>query len=453
MRSLSLINGILLSIVVLSATFVGCGDPSPIGAGVLDGERLNLKFTDTVQLTTKTVVAKPLSTYRKSPILNLRNRILGELDDPITGITRSEVYSGFEIPVTSPNFTNGIVDSVVLSITYDSVGFYGDADAMHDIEIFGLANEFPDQDTIFSDQELMKGALLGSKSTHPSFTDSVRIIEHGVGTALTLKPHLRIQLDDSFGQQILDNPSVVENDTIFSTFFPGIAIKSTPDRSSSFGLNMLSTENASTINGIVIYYTIGDTAKLSYRLTPSTNISSYIEQDRSGSPLESFIDNTTIGDSLIVIQGQSGVDAELEIGSLEGLKDEVINHAELISFIYRDPIINPDFYEPHPLLLAEYDDDNALVSIEDFNIGFSSGGLEELFGGTPQDTVVNGNSLEYIRLNITSHLKSLIEDSEKDKTLIFNVTSKIQRPGRTILYGPGHSLYPMKLNVTFTDIN
>ena len=440
---------------------MSCGDPSPIGAGVLDGERLDITFTDTVQLKAKTISGDPLATFRKGSTttvaLNLQNRIVGELDEPLTGRSLSEVYLRLELPTGEANFDGAVIDSVVLSILYDSTGFYGDQNAFHNVEVSQLADPFPDVDTIFNNDPITKGSVIGSRTLQPRFRDSIRIITHGQGTPQVLTPQLRIRLDDSFGQQILDNEALVETDSTFSVFLPGIVLSSLPNASSTFGLNLLSTTNNGSSNGMTLFYTIDDTVKTSYRFEISTDIASFIEHDFSGSAVEAFIDADELGDSLIFVQGMAGVDATVEIGNLDDLSEDVINHAELLAFVFRDPMLDLDFYAPQPLLLAEENEEGTLVSTNDFNIAIQSGRVDELFGGNPKDTIINGQALEYIKMNVTSFLKNLISeeknDPEPNRTLIFNVTSKVQRPGRTILYGPGHSLYPMKLNVTFTDIN
>lgn len=458
MKSLASVLSIVFGLCLL---LTSCGDPSPIGAGVLDGERLDITFTDTIPLKAKTIEGDRLATFRRgsstSVALNLQNRIVGQLDDPLMGTSSSEVYLRLELPTGEANFDRAVIDSIVLSILYDSVGFYGDRDALHSVEVSQLTEAFPYVDTIFSDDPIVKGSVLGSRIFTPRFNDSTRIIQHGQGTPSFLAPQLRIRLDDAFGQQILDNEALIETDTTFSVFLPGIVISSSPDNSSTFGLNLLRTTNAGPSNGMTLFYTIDDTIKTSYRFEISSDIASYIEHDITGSAVEPFLNAEDLGDSLIFVQGLAGLDAEVEIGGLDAIAEDVINQATLIAFIYRDPMLNPEYYTPQPLLLAEENEEGNLISIEDFNIAIQSGRVQELFGGSPQDTIINGQALEYIQMNVTSFLKELIANEKSDpatnRKLILNVTSKVQRPGRTILYGPGHSLYPMKLNVTFTDIN
>lgn len=444
-------------IVLLIALSSGCGDPSPVGAGVLEGERLDLRFTDTFKLSAKTILPPSVPvTFRRGTnevaSLSINNRIVGQLDDPVTGSSYAEVALRLRVSTVNPTFTGAVVDSVVLSLVYDARGSYGDQEAIHQVDINELADLFPDSDTLYADEQLARGPLLGSRSMVPRPADSILIIQHGLGTVAELRPQMRIRLDNSFGQSILDDPSIIQNDSTLEAFMPGLVISSSTSNS-LFGLNLSPAINqpSTSPNGVTIYYSLDDTTRAQYRLSISSEISSYIDHDFARG---SMIIDDVAADSILVSQGLNGVNAAIDLGSIASIADEVLNFAELVMYVARDEMIDPDLYPPSEILASQYNssDSTMLASIEDFTIALNAGRVATLFGGVPTDVVVDDVAIQEIRINITTHLKTLQDDPSADRRLILVMASKLQRPGRTIVYGPGHSKYPMKLNVTFTDI-
>jgi hypothetical protein len=430
---------------------VGCGDPSPIGTGVLDGERLNIQYTDTLGLSAKTIDADPLTSYRFN--LDIRDRILGQLDDPLTGVTGTELYARLRLSSAEPEFEGAVIDSVILVLAYDSLGFYGDRGVTQEVEVYQLADMFPDVDTLASDVQLPVGNLIGSKTLIPSFNDSILITSYIDDTLISLSPQLRIPLDNNIGQQILDNPDLLTDDTTFAKFFPGVVLKSTPSGSATFGLNMSRSQNSGGLNSVKLYYNIGDTTKGIYNLLFSNDISSYIFHERAGYPLADFIEDEQFGDSILVVQGLSGVNTSVAFDDLSSVSADVINYAELICFINDDTGVDPDNYFPRNVVTSKVTEDGTFLSTNDFSVAISSGRLNDLYGGNPQDTVVNGVPLQFIKVNVTGHIKEVLDDPSIEPRIVFSVASNVQIPGRTVFYGPGHSLYPMKLRIIFTDIN
>lgn len=450
---MNLTHRFTLSIVAFVVLILSsCGDASQIGTGVLDGERLNIAFTDTFDLSARIVDGGPTPTYRVSPYLDVRNRIIGELVDPLTGIARSEVYARVTLPSVEPDFKDAVLDSAIFVVELDTLGFYGDANATHTIDVHMLASAFPEEDTLFADHIQAKGELIGSQTLVPNGKDSVRIILHGNGTPQILAPQLRIPIDPVLGQKLLDDSTLFQSDSLLNDFFPGVVISSTPTGSSTIGLKMNNQTNVAGSNGLRLYFTKNDTVKSNYLIRFSRQVASYIDLETNASPLAGYIDNQTIGDSILICQGLSGVNSSITIGSLADIKDEVINYAELAGFLYPSNEVGGEEYFPFNIVAAKNGDDG-LVSISDFLIAVQAGNVPDLFGGTLQDSVVDGQDMKYFSINLTNHIKELARDAEADRELVLTLTSKLQKPGRTVIYGPGHSEFPLKLKVTFTDIN
>jgi len=53
-------------------------------------------------------------------------------------------------------------------------------------------------------------------------------------------------------------------------------------------------------------------------------------------------------------------------------------------------------------------------------------------------------------LNITNHIKSALKDNTYNSDLYIGILTESETPHRAVLFGAGHSQYPMKLKITYT---
>ena len=74
------------------------------------------------------------------------------MDDPIFGKVEAEFYSQIRfIPTKERSFLTNKIDSVVLSIRYDTVEFYGDPTKLQKIEVFQLDEPLDQRTRYYSD--------------------------------------------------------------------------------------------------------------------------------------------------------------------------------------------------------------------------------------------------------------------------------------------------------------
>jgi len=52
-------------------------------------------------------------------------------------------------------------------------------------------------------------------------------------------------------------------------------------------------------------------------------------------------------------------------------------------------------------------------------------------------------------MNITSHVKAVIEQN-LDPKIYLSAFNSVLSPNRSILFGPGHNQYPLKIKVLYT---
>lgn len=105
------------------------------------------------------------------------------MDDPIFGKVEAEFYSQIRfIPTKERSFLTNKIDSVVLSIRYDTVEFYGDPTKLQKIEVFQLDEPLDQRTRYYSDfKARLKSTRLGVLEQFiPNRNDSVKVTQNNV---------------------------------------------------------------------------------------------------------------------------------------------------------------------------------------------------------------------------------------------------------------------------------
>ncbi|MDF3027615.1 MAG: hypothetical protein K0S23_1922 [Fluviicola sp.] len=221
--------------ILLSACFVftvsvlpSCKKTSSeFGTEVLDiNDLLAAGGKDTFELKTYTVLEDSL------PTDNQIYGTLGAYHDPKFGIVNTSLYTQLSLSgtVTLPDGT-ATVDSVVLSLAYG--GYYGKLDPQT-FEIHQLSEKLHKDSTYYrhTTKATMGSNLVdpGSATQTPNTTDSVHIDKDGDGDIDALRPQLRLKLDNTLGQQFVDdiiagNGAFVSGDEFLNSgYFKGFKI-------------------------------------------------------------------------------------------------------------------------------------------------------------------------------------------------------------------------------------
>ena len=122
------------TLVILS--FDSCDKNETLGNGLISDEWVNAKGVDTFNFSVKPYQQDSLLTaYAGLP----GTFLLGKMNDPIFGKVEAEFYSQIRfIPTKERSFLSNKIDSIVMSIRYDTVEFYGDPLKHQKIEVFQL---------------------------------------------------------------------------------------------------------------------------------------------------------------------------------------------------------------------------------------------------------------------------------------------------------------------------
>ncbi len=438
----------LAGLILLHFAFPACNDPTIIGSELLDEDQFDLGYTDTVTLKAYTVQEDSILTYSPTFSEQLSNYMVGKIEDPVFGTCFASLVAQFRLlqgQDPSPPFELGELDSIVLILPWNPDGVFGDTNQVYSFQVFELAEALDNQKTYYSNEAFPdKGILIGQTDLIPRPLDSVSFIPPDVkpGDPIKIVPQLRIRLDDAFAQSFFQTDSMnFESDSAFLAFFHGLVLRAEVPNPGMVGFNLQNV-----FGGLTVYYH-QDTNFYQYTFPIDDNSVKAVrfEHDYSNSEVAAFLNDPSLGDSLLFLQGMSGVNAVVEIPHVESLQDLIINKAELVAQIV-DASGSPFIAPPDQLVVRELKDDGTIEDIDDFLISdrVTSGNqsFSLLFGG---DLLEN----DTYRMNISGHLQKMIAGEVSNKLLI-TVFAKAEKGMHAVIGGPGHSLRPLKLELRFT---
>ena len=481
---------------ILAVVLINCSDPTAIGTDLLEQDLVEVGFTDTLTLNSKTMTPRRTLTFTP-PIIGQFNTstfnqpstyLFGNLQDPIFGNTKSEIYvqpekqsNAFDDQgnvILNPDFSDSTLDSIVLVLPYDTNSFYGSFEQQLEIEIYRLTEQPMSQD-YFTDQTFaFRPTPIATKSFRPSL-DSVEVIlpiasENSFDT-LKLVPQLRIPLPNELGEELIDlDTSFYSDDDAFFDYFKGLYFKTNINNSGLVGFLLNRA-----VGGMEVYYKQRDTAQV-YQFGFYTDAvrTTNITHDHNDAIINSFLSSTATSDSLIFVQGAAGTLGKIVIPNISQFEDAIINKAELEISLANLPQDDTSTYKPiEQLSFYQTLNDGTLEPLEDLSIIITGsaqsrtitietfgGGLEEVDEDTPNRYLMNITAAvqEMVNNNIKNEIlitglasqsratsvNSLSGSFEND--VIIGAFSSLESPNRSVIFGANHPQYPMKLNITFS---
>ena len=427
-----------------------CSTDSDVGSGLLGDEDLTVEFTDELLLTAKTVLAGPVSTFTRTNFLNT-TWLLGSITDPIFGRSTSSFYTQVQIQANNdPDFASAIrVDSLVLTIDYLEGQGYGERDARHLLEIFRVVEPMDIADTIFSDVEYeVNPEPIVSTIISTATLDTIAIFNQATDTTDIFQFIFNIDMGrqlmgELFGGDFYGTPDE------FTSVLNGFYFRSTPIGDNS----MLALDLSSVARNtrMTLYYVDENEEQATYTYFLNANQSFRPAQfihDYESSDVIQQIDIPVEDDSPLYLQGLAGTNVELDVGSIRELDDILINYGELEFYLATDLLGDTILYPPANFIGAYYMVNDRIFPVQDLENALRAQRINDFFGGG-LDLDENTQLLHY-KLNITAHLKSVYKSRIEDSRIFISVLEKSQRPNRSLIFGPGHSTLPAKLNLTYT---
>ncbi len=426
---------------------LSCQDPTTLGTDLLSEDQARVGFSDTVRLVGRSVLSDSVRTYSDNPANQLRSYPFGRMQEPLLGLAEASIYLQVRPEFFKPDFAGAQLDSVVLVLPYDTTGVYGDLDASYGIEVYRMTEQMDRRQTYFSSASFATDpSPVGSHTFVPNL-DTITVLEY-VGDSQEREvsfSHLRVPLDPAFGESLLAlDTTQIESDSAFLEQLNGLYLRPTLPTP---GLLSFSLNEPGYLGGIYLYFQQdGNMRQFQFAVEQlSARVPTYT-LDYAGSQFGPLIDDPDAGDSVLVVQGLSGLNARLDLGDLSAFEELVINKAELTLTLQDYPGNDTLVYPPAEQLLLSYETPAGVVTlISDVVLGLNNNQLGTVFGGR-----LDPESGTYT-MNLTSHLQEVI-NGEVPSNLIVSLLGKPENPGRTVLYGVGHPEFGLKMRIAFTEL-
>lgn len=439
-----------------------CNESTQVGSNLFDDEELRLTFLDDVPIFATTIPIDSVDIYPSfSPYTRqeITSFTLGVLDDPYFGTFSSKFFAQMHLTFDDfsnfipPNYDeNATIDSLILRLALDSTSFYGANTSIQDIvvkrvtEDLGMLTDLKNDDQISIDE-----GIIGQDTRRVRF-DSVSVFDPADDEFVMEEAQIRIRMSDAFTQEVFENGKTVETDSAFSSFLNGIAVESATSSNSTVGINV---ERGIRRSKLIMYYT--DTIKKSYEYELANIAFNQYENDFSTGIINDFVNDQSKGDDLIFVQSMLGQQVKLDLNMLApSLDDVIINNVELIATVAELDDYDLSLYPPiTQMLLFEHDEDGAFVPIEEANEAillsdaFALNRIELALGGDLTENEIDNVAVQQYTFNITRTIKDFVEN-DRDMTIYMRSFFENRSPGRSIIYGPKHAQFPLKLRVSYT---
>lgn len=428
-----------------------CTDPINIGSEVIEADGvIDVEFIDTLTLSSQTILADSSITFRQTDqnTYSGQTYLAGVMEDAVFGKSEAIAYFGVSLFSAFPDFSDLRVDSIVMSLSLDSLGQNGYEQALHEIELYRLTEPFEDlvEDTLYSNRSFEYEATpFYTVNREVSHSDSLMINAFTTDTVIGVSPQIRIPLDIDEWKTIssVANDTLIDNEKFISEV-PGFALKSTPDESSIFGLDLLYAGSSSAASSnILIYYWPTDTTKNVLRLPLGKIRHNNFIHDYSGSELEANI--TADKPEFLFLESMGGTNIEFDLSSVLNLPEKILNQAVLEIAIEKEE--SP--FEPISQIFAFYkNEDNDLVSVRDLSINNNN---TVLFDGELNEVLSNGVTYDVYKMTLTNQIKDLLENEISTGKITLVANAKSQRSKRSKILGPAHPDYPPVLKLVITN--
>lgn len=438
----------IFSFACLVVLLSSCQDTSSVGSGLLENEKFDVGFRANFPISSALVSDKRTEAYRNG--ISLSTYSVGKLNDPYFGEKTAEVFFevGFNPTVSIPNFRGFTLDSMVMVLTYDTTGMYGNPEVPHHLKVFPLTEDLSGRDTIYMDELVgYDQNVLAEKVFIPAPLDSISIINHSDTSELRVPAQIRMRMDDQWAAGLFSDTLLYTDSDALKTYMRGFYLKSETENS-LLGLNLGSAANGEDgVNRLTVYFTTSGGEKNIYTFRISARRGTLVSQDRGMSLANELITGGNNQDSLLIIEPHNGYNAVLRFPDLTFLEDKIVNHALLKVYTADLPGDNSSFYRPIRQLLAyRYNEEGELETIRDLlDLTLIQTNLALGFGGR---IAADGNGYVY-EMNVTKRIKEIIADPTSNEIILAPI-SRAQFPTRSILRNGGNIDRPAVLEVTYT---
>lgn len=446
-----------------SIMFTSCDEASVVGLDVQpETDLLNVFYKDTATIHTRTVKEDSLKTNPNTI------GVLGKYLDPVFGELNASLYRQLKLNVTikitdsinniSQFGKNPICDSVILVLHYDTTTFYGKTTfSPQKVSVYEVSENLSTSATYYSNQNLSKYATDLTAADGYTFTPKPK--EKLLIDGKQVAPQLRIPLDISFGQTILNRPTIdkttLSSNTNFQNFFKGVYITTEASNVTSGEGNILNLQMQNSAVTIYYHYTgrnKNNTSDSTYRVNYSFTFKDVAgfnhfahDYTKAIPDIQTQLANPSQKQNDVVYtQGMAGLKTKIQFPYIMNWVDSGaigINKAELIIKLDSDSAnAIGDFAPPEKFFLWSIQDDGTSFPLPDYNAVY--------FGGT-----YDAANKEF-KFNITRYIQQILSKQRNNNGLYLVSYYPLTTANRAVISGgSATSTKPMKLNITYTKIH
>ena len=392
--------------LISSFLFFSCSDSNVVGLEIQPNsdiiEIFNGEVINEIDSLNPPLYSLSLSTHSEDSLRTdeTTSLLLGSINDPIFGLNEGSFLTQISLSENNVDLgENPVVDSVVFSYSYS--GYYGDLTSPTSIAVkYVDLNIY--KDSVYYSNHQFSGAFASTEDLLLDFT---------ISSDTSISPILKMTLDNSIGQQILDlGNSILVDDETFQENFGCFSF----NEYSSIANSIIYLNPSGSNSNFTIYYhnSISDTLSLSFALDgDAARINLFNDKPLS---------NLNINSEYSYVQSMSGFRTNIEIENLDNLRLDLagksINHASL-----NFNVTDFDTYSPHDkLFLVRENSEGSNVFLTDFTIEGDSHFKGEL----------NGDSYDF---NISRYFHKLLNDTSYSNKLILISSGGAINAHRTII--------------------
>jgi Domain of unknown function (DUF4270) len=446
------VKALLVVSLGISALLISCDESSIIGLNVQPtNDLLNVVYNDSSTLLTRSVKMDSLRTDAAQLQSVSYDALLGYYWDPTFGKTSASIYTQLTLSTGDPGLlVNPIVDSVVLSLVYDTAFCYGKTQKVpQNISVYQLSEDLITTNIYYSNHSPTLSVPVTDLANGFAFTPNLTSTNTIDGEVL--RPCLRVPINASFGQSILNSRAsgTLLSSAAFQSYMKGFFITTENSASINNGEgNILKINYADYQTRLRLYYHC-DTANLKYDFSigVAAALFSHFKHNFTEPNMIAQINGSTgKQNDIVYVQSMAGVKVKVEIPYVMSLNNSGIhgiNKTELVIKVDTTTYQLGSFTPPAQLFVYGINDDGSDFVLSD-NYEPANYSYGYYIGGT-----YNSSTAEY-RINISRYIQQILDGKIKNNGLHLLAYKGAYNADRVVLGGGSSSAYRMKLQVTYT---
>lgn len=419
----------LLCAMFFFTTLFSCKKDGKLSPDFDSGD-LSISFVDTFSIRTTVVQEDSIRTDLST------SNLLGIYNDPIFGLVSSSIYSQILLTGVNLDFetTTTAVDSVVLTLDY--AGLYGSATSLMSINVYELSSQLSEDTDYYSNNDISYNSTpKGGLTFTPNLIDSVDLNFD----TIMYKPHLRIRLDDAFGNDILlATPSQLSDNTSFTDFMKGLYITTSTTVNNatlpSEGGSIAYFDMNSSMSTLTVYY--DDTSSYNFTINTDATKFSRFAHNYTSEITKHLNDDPSKNASRIYVATMGRVRSKIELPTIKDLTKGgavIINKAEIIFTV--EDLSEGNFDDIlSAISLAGIDENGDAVFLPDFFEG------ADHYGGTYDVTTKS------YTFNISRHIHQLLLNSTIDYGMYLIANGSSTSANRAVIESE------IRLEITYSKI-